>query len=213
MLLGTLSNLPGAGKYAGALSEVVATLTLAAPSASADELKESGTGSGEPSSTALASDSRGALTADTDAAQNRSGLVEIPSFPPEWCAKFGKGTSCVLLTRGPLFLTDARASAPDCEGQFLAIVAGGQVTVELNSPLMIHGGRILVPTDAALVLGQRPEPPKERESSVKMPAKESDRVILDDVSPEWSCPLYWSGFVPYDTTAQTRSPSPVSHSQ
>jgi hypothetical protein len=218
-LLETLSNLPGAGKYAGAISEVVATLTLTASSSptGAPSISSAGSLAELPSSSALDRSARGAVTADTDVAQHRSGLAEIPSYPPEWCAKFGKGTSCLLVARGPLFLTDARAPAADCKGQFLAIISGGQVAVELKSPLSIHGGRILVPTGAALVLGQRPEPPQEPTNSAEKPAEksadkpdeESEVVTLDDVAPEWSCSLYWSGFVPYSAEPETDSASPL----
>lgn len=227
--LDTLSSLPGAGTYAAALSEVAATLTLSAASSSAAKSGSPEDDAALASRSPLASSgARGIVTADTDVAQNRSGVAELPSSPPEWCEKFGKGTSCLLLGRGPLFLTEARAPRADCEGQFLAIIEGGRVSVELNSPLSIHGARILVPEGAALVLGQRPAPPKEEPSAdaapgktpapgrklvAKLPAKpvekpiennepdyeESDVVILDEVPPEWSCSLYFSGFVPYGT--------------
>ena len=228
--LGTLSSLPGAGKYAAAISQVAATLTLSAASSLA-------AGSGSPEDdAALASRSplagpqpRGTLTADTDAAQIRSGVAIPPTNPPEWCEKFGKGTTCFVLGRGPLFLTDARSSVSDCKGQFLAIIAGGQLTVELESPLSIHGARIFVPANAALVLGQRPEPPKAEPAAEEAPQKPlepgqkpaqkvavkpipqplqnkqtdeaSAEVVLDEVAPAWSCSLYFSGFVPYETKA------------
>lgn len=230
--LGTLSSLPGAGKYAGALSGVVATLRLSAASSSATESKTDVGDAALASRSPLAEpEPRGALTADTDVVQHRSGVATVPTDPAEWCEKFGKGTACLVLGRGPLFLTDARASAPDCKGQFLAVVTGGQVSVELESPLNIHGARIFVPENAALVLGQRPEPPKEEPSADDVPLKpavpgqkptaklaekpvakpieneEPDQhageVVLDEVAPEWSCSLYFSGFVPYDTKPET----------
>lgn len=232
--LGTLSSLPGAGKYAAAIGQVAATLTLSAASSSA-------AGSGSPEdNAALASRSpladpepRGALTADTDIVQIRSGVAIPPTNPPDWCEKFGKGTACFVLGRGPLFLTDARASAPGCKGQFLAIIAEGQVSVELESPLSIHGARILVPANAALVFGQRAAPPKEEPTAEEPPQKPplpgqklsakpvpqplqdkqtdeaSGEVVLDEVAPEWSCSLYFSGFVPYEAKPATApQPSP-----
>lgn len=230
--LDTLSSLPGAGKYAGALRGVVATLTLSASSSSPAERATLDDDAALASRSPLASPApRGALTADTDVAQIRSFVAELPTNPPDWCEKFGKGTACLVLSRGPFFLTDARASAPDCEGQFLSIIAEGQVSVELESPLSFHGARVLVPERAALVFGQRPKPregapsadealeqkpgQKAAAKSLEKPAlnkqagQDSDAVVLDDLAPEWSCSLYVSGFVPYETNpTATSQPSP-----
>ncbi len=198
-LLKALSQAPGAGKYALMINEVVITLTTSeANAADTDQGAAGNFGSRDAPASSSRPKTQGVLTADTDAAQIRSDLARSPTHSPAWCTQlFGEGTTCVMLSRGPLFFTDSAPSAVECHGQFLAVLEGGRIKAQLESPLRIHGAKVFVSSNSALVLGQRSQP----DSQATSPDDETGRIVLDEVSPAWSCSLFWSGFVPYDVSA------------
>lgn len=198
MLLQALEHAPGVGKYSAAINQAIVTLQLDtsapgrpdAPSNSAGVVAESAPHAGPQ----MHGKARGVVTADTDIGQIRDGFAKPPSMSPEWCSGiFGKGTRCSVVSRGPLFLTDAAPSAVDCQGQFLAVMEGIQVKAKFEAPVRLHGARIVIPEKYSLVIGQRDAPPADAEQT-----RDEHTVVLDEVSEEWSCGLYWSGFVPYE---------------
>jgi hypothetical protein len=206
-LLQTLKETPGAGKYAASLDQVVAVLKadIRGPERSPNDVSEgeaidrSHSASRERGNGPMAhGDRRGVVTADTDIGQIRDGLVKAPTGSPRWCTEvFGRGTTCRVLSRGPLFLTDLSPMGNDCEGQFVAVMEGIQVRAKVESPVRVHGARIVVVEKHTLVLGQRPLEPFETGDEAAEP-EDVVTVVLDETPEERTCSLYWSGFVPYE---------------
>lgn len=208
-LLGALENLPGASKYSASLQGVVATINVEASKKAkrgADDgrSKEVRPMDREPNQREFPVR---ALSADADPRQLRDGLEISPTGGLGWCTEyFGEGTRCATVAQGPLYLTDAVPNGKSCEGQFLAVVSGDALGARFDAPLSIHGARIFVPSGSSLIFGQLAEPKKEtsepksgEKATSPSPSSEKKppRVVLDEASPEWSCLLYWSGFVPY----------------
>jgi hypothetical protein len=207
-VLGTLSRAPGAGKYADAIHEVMGVLTssgvaLAEPASRSPDGAAASAGSTEGAGVMARGSSHRILTADTDAAQVRSDYVSAPTNSPAWCTQlFGTGAACVMLARGPLFLTDVAPSSAECQGQLLAVLEEGRVRGQLQMPLRVHGARIFVSSAASLVLVQRAQP----EGAAAPGSLADGAVVLDETSPDWSCSLYFSGFVPYEVAAPKQPP-------
>lgn len=218
-LLRTLEREPQTAKYSASILGVVATLNREASRNAKrgihakSHLRSGGMHHARP---------RGehppirSISADTDPAQLRDGLEVSPTETLGWCTQvFGDGSRCATIAQGPLYLTDAVPNGRECQGQFLAVMSGDALAARFESPLSIHGGRIFVPSGSSLIFGQFPEPtpelpPVRAEPKIPSPSPSSStspepassqpppkNVILDDASPEWSCLLYWSGFVPY----------------
>ncbi len=207
-LLGKLESLPGASKYSASIQGVVATINREASKKAKHGPTEKSTKRSPSSSAEPHPETARVFSADTDPRQLRDGLEISPSARLGWCTQyFGEGTRCATIAQGPLYLTDAVPNGKSCEGQLLAVMSGDALGARFDSPLGIHGARIFVPSGSSLIFGQLPEPAARRPAlggdgdgaSASTPAggKSPPRVVLDEESPEWSCLLYWSGFVPY----------------
>ena len=193
-------DLPRAGKYKKQLAEVVLVLSHVE---SADDA-------------AAANEPGHVITADTDLYQARDGTVPPPGTAPDWCSSnFGRDSKCVMVTRGPLFVTDVVSVGRLCRGQFASVVRGGSVRNHIEGPFDLHGGRLLLTSADTLVFGQKaappapaPEPPAEppaTKGKAKPPAPPaappgpepaSAKSLVNDV-PKDDCAFYWSGYVPY----------------
>jgi len=199
-LLERAQGLPRAGKYKKQLAEVVLVLSHV-------ESEEDSAAANEPDHV---------ITADTDLYQARDGTVPPPATSPDWCSSnFGSDSKCVMVTRGPLFVTDVVSVGRLCRGQFASVVRGGSVRNHIEGPFDLHGGRLLLTSADTLVFGQKaapppptPEPPPEppaAKGKAKPPAPPAEppgpepasaKSLVNDV-PKDDCAFYWSGYVPY----------------
>lgn len=210
-LLSTLESNPEAAKYSASILSVVATLNReASQNAKWSAHAKSNAGARRTSEGQSRHEHAPvrSVSADTDPLQLRDGLEVSPTTALGWCTQtFGEGSRCATIAQGPLYLTDAVPNGRGCQGQFLAVMSGDALTARFESPLAIHGGRIFVPSGSSLIFGQYAEPrpesnhaaeeadiPGPKAAPLKPP---SARAIADEPLPEWSCLLYWSGFVPY----------------
>jgi hypothetical protein len=117
-------------------------------------------------------------TAATDVAQIRAAAITPAEDPGALdCGRFVQGArgKCVIASKGTVVVTDL-ISPPDCS-VFVASVAPPPDSAtpdwQLTSPLRVHGTRLLVSADKALVVGASPT-----------------RVGAN-------CAVVWAGFVPY----------------
>jgi|GEM_PF-3344587 len=198
-LLEQAQGLPGASKYKKELAEVVLVLAHTPSSPDSD-----------------AQAPQHIITAETDLYQARDGTVPAPATSPEWCSSnFGASSSCVMITRGPLFVTDIVSVGHGCRGQFASVLRGGSVRAHIEGPFDLHGGRLLLTSADTLVFGQKaaaappapaPEAPPAKGKTAPQPAASAATPAAGAatppstqpaVTPEDSCPFYWSGFVPY----------------
>lgn len=194
-LLEQAQGLPGAGKYKKELAEVVLVLAHAPSSNQEDDTKAP----------------EHIITADTDLFQARDGTVPAPATSPDWCSSnFGAGSTCVMVTRGPLFVTDVVSVGHQCRGQFASVLRGGSVRAHIEGPFDLHGGRLLLTSADTLVFGQKAPPPAPPAAIPEAPVVKTKpgapaaaapapapAAPLAETTPKESCPFYWSGYVPY----------------
>jgi hypothetical protein len=193
-LLEQAQGLPGASKYKKELAQVVLVLAHAPPSQEDDGKAP-----------------EHIITAETDLYQARDGTVPAPATSPEWCSSnFGASATCVMVTRGPLFVTDVVSVGHQCRGQFASVLRGGSVRAHIEGPFDLHGGRLLLTSADTLVFGQKsappapPAPPPVEPPPVKgkaaapapaQPVPATPPATADAAKD--NCPFYWSGYVPY----------------
>jgi len=191
-LLENAQGLRGAHKYKRQLAEVVLVLAHA----ESEEQK-----SGLPATDHI-------ITAETDLDRARDGTVPPPGTTPEWCSSnFGADAKCVMITRGPLFVTDVVSVGRNCRGQFASVLRGGSVRNHIEGPFDLHGGRLLLTPADTLVFGQKappqpaaPPPPPEPQPTKGKPSALPPPPPPPTPSadpPKDDCPFYWSGYVPY----------------
>jgi hypothetical protein len=139
----------------------------------------------------------GTLTADTDPAQARHGVMAPPDDEDlrGYCTELsGADAHCELTVPGPMFVTDLISLGRDCRGQFVAIAQSARARVVLDGPFQIHGARLLVGEGEALIIGQRDAP----EAASTGPQEEDlENLVLADEDPRYQCRVLWSGFQPY----------------
>jgi hypothetical protein len=200
-LLERAQGLPQTSKYKKELAEVV--LVLSHVDSAEDD--------------AAAKQPDHMITAETDLYQARDGTVPPPGSTPDWCSSnFGSDSKCVMVTRGPLFVTDVISVGRLCRGQFASVVRGGSVRNHIEGPFDLHGGRLLLTSADTLVFGQKPAPKAPEPEPVVAPptakAKggttagnpasppppepSSENSLVNDM-PKDDCAFYWSGYVPY----------------
>jgi hypothetical protein len=198
-LLEQAQGLPGASKYKKELAEVVLVLAHTPPS----------TQEGDPQAP------QHIITAETDLYQARDGTVPAPATSPEWCSSNFGAASCVMITRGPLFVTDIVSVGHECRGQFASVLRGGSVRAHIEGPFDLHGGRLLLTSADTLVFGQKAAPARPAVAPEAPPVKgkatpqaagvaptpaagaAAPPSAQPEATPEDSCPFYWSGYVPY----------------
>ncbi len=203
-LLEQAQELPGAAKYRKELAEVVLVLAHV-------QSTEEGN---------LAKPPTHVITADTDVYQARDGTVPAPVTSPDWCSSnFGADSTCVMVTRGPLFVTDVISVGRQCRGQFASVLRGGSVRGHIEGPFDLHGGRLLLTSADTLVFGQKAVPPApEPANTPETPAAAKGKAKAAgsspgtqpgtdpsaakatpraDSEPKDDCAFYWSGYVPY----------------
>jgi hypothetical protein len=126
------------------------------------------------------------LTADTDAERIGSGIT-APWLNPthvSCTSPFGLGAAwCTTVVKGPFVVTDL-SSGPGCQGDLFASAADSEsrawaLAGSSLSPLVVHGGRLLVRQGESLILG----------AGGKGAA-------------EPRCVVTWSGFKPYKRPEQ-----------
>jgi len=193
LLLEQAQALQGAQKYRKELAEVVLVL------AHAHGEDDSGS-QGEPEHV---------ITAETDLYQARDGTIPAPSTTPDWCSSnFGADAKCVMVMRGPLFVTDVVSVGLNCRGQFSSVLRGGSVRAHIEGPFDTHGGRLLLTPADTLVFGQKapppprpaapaPEPPVAGSKAKTPPPPPPSAPPPPEDPPKYDCPFYWSGYVPY----------------
>jgi len=195
LVLEQAQGLRGAHKYRKELAEVVLVLAHA----HGDEQSDDGAA---PSHI---------VTAETDLYQARDGTIPAPSTTPDWCSSnFGGDAKCVMVMRGPLFVTDIVSVGLECSGQFASVLRGGSVRGHIEGPFDLHGGRLLLTPADTLVFGQKAPPPAPTPAPVEpttgLPGAKAKATTatappapVQSASnpPKYDCPFYWSGYVPY----------------
>lgn len=211
--LDELKSVPGAEEYLASISEALNLMVEKARATPGAAEKVATQPDGTPP---VERAGEGVLTADTDPKQVLDTVVTDLDIGPKaaWCAEVsGETATCRSVQRGPMFITDVESLGTDCLGQFLAIAQGRQVRYVLNGPFHLHGARLLVREDEALIVGQRegavvpevslasPTKSKAKTDTKKSEHPDSekltDAVVLEETDPRRQCKLLVTGFRPY----------------
>lgn len=208
-----LEAVPGAAPYAATLQEAVQVLLANAGTAQEPN-------SVVPAGSIPPSNGEGqvhqapgthVLTADTDPSRSRSGVAEpyAGNREPGWCRQIiGEVSTCSVLHRGPLFVTDVASLGPACAGQFVAVLGkSGRPKYLLSGPFDMHGARLLLAPDDTLVAGQVEQRTASGITPPAVSASDEAAVVLEETDPRFQCRLLWSGFQPYENHLATPNSS------